>query len=90
MITAGHCIYEEEELLPASLLFVLLGLHDKRKATEVNRSFFLHIIAFRKEIGVSKVIVHENFTFGELADDVALLRLSKSFCPNNFKVFFYY
>ena len=37
----------------------------------------------RKEIGVSKVIVHENFTFGELADDVALLRLSKPFFLNN-------
>ena len=34
---------------------------------------------------MDKVIVHENFTFGELADDLALLRLSKPFCLNNFK-----
>ena len=38
-LTAAHCLYDDdnEEVLPASSFSIMLGLHDRRKATEPNR-----------------------------------------------------
>ena len=38
-LTAAHCLYEDDnkEVLPATSFSVMLGLHDRRKAKEVNR-----------------------------------------------------
>ena len=86
-LTAAHCLYDEDEededrreLLPASSFSIMLGLHDRRKAKEPNRWLFhlkieLHYVCTRRQVRVSKVIVHENFTAS--VNDIALLKLGK-------------
>ena len=88
-MTAAHCLYDDdkEEVLPASSFSVMLGLHDRGQAKELNRfKLFPHdllialvcyicIICTRRQIRVNKVIVHENFT--DSANDIAILRLGK-------------
>ena len=39
-LTAAHCLYDDdnEEVLPASSFSIMLGLHDRRKTKEQNRS----------------------------------------------------
>jgi len=34
LVTAAHCLFEENEQIPTRSLAVLLGLHDRRKRTE--------------------------------------------------------
>ena len=69
------------ELLPASSLSVILGLHDRRKAVEAQRwnvTFVQHfylIILPRKLVRVNKIIVHQNFSTH--SHDIALLKLGK-------------
>ena len=38
-LTAAHCLFddENEEQLPASSFSIMLGLHDRRQAKELNR-----------------------------------------------------
>ena len=38
-LTAAHCLYDDDnkEVLPASSLSIMLGLHDRSKVTEENR-----------------------------------------------------
>ena len=38
-LTAAHCLFddENEEELPASSFSIMLGLHDRRQAKELNR-----------------------------------------------------
>ena len=71
------------ELLPASSFSIMLGLHDRSKDKEPNRwSCYLLLSRFkfgtfctRKQIKVSKIVVHENFT-GPI-NDIALLKLGE-------------
>ena len=37
MVTAAHCLYRQEVLLPATSLTLVLGLHDKSDSTEGTR-----------------------------------------------------
>ena len=37
MLTAAHCVYRQEVLLPATSLTLVLGLHDKSDSTEETR-----------------------------------------------------
>jgi len=37
VVTAAHCVFEDEELVDAKSLSVLLGLHDRSKKSERNR-----------------------------------------------------
>ena len=85
-MTAAHCLYDDdnEEVLPASSFSLMLGLHDRRKTTELKRLLFhspndhdLHwsLLYTRRQIRVTKVLVHENFA--DSATDIALLRLGK-------------
>ena len=37
VVTAAHCVFEDEELVDAKTLSVLLGLHDRSKKSERNR-----------------------------------------------------
>jgi len=67
LVTAAHCLFEENEQIPTRSLAVLLGLHDRRRRTE----------EFRKRISVSDVFIHENFTSGEPTDDIALIRIDE-------------
>ena len=58
----------------------MLGLHDRRKTREPNRFYnnFRNCIGLsftRRQIGISKVLVHENFA--NSANDIALLRLGR-------------
>ena len=68
-------------MLPASSFSIMLGLHDRRKTKEPKRWQFHHKIETcinlytRRQIRVSKVIVHENFTTS--VNDIALLKLGK-------------
>ena len=41
-LTAAHCLYDDdnEEVLPASSFSLMLGLHDRRKTTELKRLLF--------------------------------------------------
>ena len=84
-LTAAHCLYDDdnEEVLPATTFSIMLGLHDRRKTKEANRWLFHQRVRlcigvyFRRQIRVSKVIIHENFT--ESSNDIALLRLGKTY-----------
>ena len=61
----------------------MLGLHDRRNTTELKRLlfdypyniFFTFDFYTRRQIRVTKVLVHENFA--DSATDIALLRLGK-------------
>ena len=82
-VTAAHCVYDEDkkEVLPANSFSIMLGLHDRRRTKEPNRFLFHHslqlaILCCRRQIRVSKVVVHEKFTVS--ANDIALLRLGKT------------
>ena len=83
LVTAAHCLFEENEQIPTRSLAVLLGLHDRRKRTEEFRYLeyqnlvFINIL-FRKRITVSDVFIHDNFTSGEPTDDIALIRIGRS------------
>ena len=37
MVTAAHCLYNDDELVSAKSLSVLLGLHDRSKKSEPKR-----------------------------------------------------
>ena len=37
MVTAAHCLFDEEEQLPTAAISVILGVHDRSKATEERR-----------------------------------------------------
>ena len=37
MVTAAHCLYNDDELVNAERLSVLLGLHDRSKKSEPKR-----------------------------------------------------
>ena len=71
------------ELLPASSFSIMLGLHNRSKDIEPKRwqcylllsRFDFGIFCPRKQIKVSKIVVHENFT-GPM-NDIALLKLGK-------------
>ena len=43
-LTAAHCLFDDgddkKKVLPASSFSIMLGLHDRRKATEPNRWLF--------------------------------------------------
>ena len=76
---------EDKEFLPASAFSVVLGVHDREKTGEPNRlvGFIIFRIfddAFRsrKQVRVSKIVVHENFTNN--VNDIALLKLGIQDC----------
>ena len=83
-LTAAHCLYDDdnEEVLPASSFSIMLGLHDRRKTKEPNRclyhhkvNIFISLLCTRRQIRVSKVLLHENFT--DSVNDIAILQLGK-------------
>ena len=39
MVTAAHCLYNDDELVSAKSLSVLLGLHDRSKKSELKRCY---------------------------------------------------
>ena len=72
-LTAAHCLYDDDndEVLPASAFSIMLGVHDRSKAqTCISPS------SIRRQIRVTKVLVHENFT--DSANDIALLHLGRN------------
>ena len=83
-LTAAHCLYDDDngEVLPASSFSIMLGLHDRRKTKEPNRCLYHHKVNIcislsctRRQIRVSKVLLHENFT--DSVNDIAILQLGK-------------
>lgn len=91
MVTAAHCLYDEEEQLPTAAISVILGVHDRSQANEerrLNAYFFvtkkkLDLITMlktctrRQRISVT-VFIHEDFVSGSHENDIALLRLGRS------------
>ena len=81
MVTAAHCLYNDDELVSAKSLSVLLGLHDRSKKSEPKRCYEMISLPncyffSRKQILVDEIFVHENYsTSGDKANDIALLRL---------------
>jgi len=61
-LTAAHCLYHEQQLLPANSFSIELNLHNRRD-TEA-----------RKEYQVSRLLVHEDYYIGGV-NDIALLKL---------------
>ena len=44
MVTAAHCLFEDEDIVDVKSLSILLGLHDRSKKSEPNRCLIaLHI-----------------------------------------------
>ena len=83
-LTAAHCLYDDDkkEELPATSFSVMLGLHDRNKAKELSRWLNPHDLVniciglyIRKQIRITEVIPHENFTSSFI--DIALLRLGE-------------
>ena len=89
-ITAAHCLYDIDDgnnnnraLLPPSSYSIMLGLYDRNKTEELSRwTFYLILSRFafgtfctRKQIKVSKIVVHEDFTSS--MNDIALLKLGE-------------
>ena len=83
-LTAAHCLYDDgedendKELLPASAFSVILGVHDRRNIRGPNRLVdkcvkFCNASYVRKNVRVSKFVVHENFSSN--FNDIALLKL---------------
>ena len=80
VVTAAHCVFEDEELVDAKTLSVLLGLHDRSKNSERNRWFFISYLSLflyfplkvwyfrvflsRRKVQVDEILVHENYTAG--------------------------
>ena len=81
-LTAAHCIIEEKDyydetdetvtyeidLIPASQLSLLLGVHDKSLLTEPTR----------QKVSVSKVLIHEDYNVTSHENDIALLKLGEA------------
>ena len=70
-LTAAHCLYDDDndEVLPATAFSIMLGVHDRSK-TCISPSSTM------RQIRVTKVLVHENFT--DSANDIALLHLGEN------------
>ena len=92
-MTAAHCLYDEQQLLPTAALSVILGLHDRTKLMEERRYssdclFSFHLMNPRKYFSVKQVFIHDKFISGQPGADVALLRLGKKQTVKKFSLEF--
>ena len=57
VVTAAHCLFEDEDIIDVKSLSILLGLHDRSKKSEPNRCFTY--------IGLSRANINEFLTGGK-------------------------
>ena len=67
-LTAAHCVHDEETeaALPASSLYLVLGVHDRTRLT-----------ARARKVAIRKVIIHYDYNIATPWRDIALLKLAE-------------